>query len=200
MNMTRTTPLVVAALAALAVPGLARAHHGTAAVSVAGPEGPGAALETTSPLPLPQGTLFTMMKTEYVPFRKFAFAEPANKDTSSFNMFALGFGIRYALVRRREGHPERGEESAPHLPPAGDLELVVVQIDRRHRILVQDAARDPAAERLGGVGVFRVGDRLVARELDAHEVVRAARIEPLPLRLRDDVVGRTDEIGEVSRD
>jgi len=92
--MKRTAPLACIAFAALAVPGLARAHHGTAAVSVAGPEGPGAALETTSPLPLPQGTLFAMMKTEYVPFRKFAFAEPENKSYSSFNLFALGFGIR----------------------------------------------------------------------------------------------------------
>ncbi|OFX19413.1 MAG: hypothetical protein A2V77_04155 [Anaeromyxobacter sp. RBG_16_69_14] len=92
--MNRTLSLAATALAALAGPGLVRAHHGTAAVSVAGPEGPGAALETTSPLPLPKGTLFTMMKAEYVPFRKFAFAEPENKDYSSFNMFALGFGIR----------------------------------------------------------------------------------------------------------
>ena len=92
--MKRTAPLACIAFAALAGPGIARAHHGTAAVSVAGPEGPGAALETTSPLPLPQGTLFAMMKTEYVPFRKFAFAEPENKSYSSFNLFALGFGIR----------------------------------------------------------------------------------------------------------
>jgi hypothetical protein len=86
--------LAATALAALAAPELARAHHGTAAVSVAGPEGPGAALETSSPLPLPQGTFFTMMKTEYVPFRKFAFADPENKDYSSFNMLGLGFGVR----------------------------------------------------------------------------------------------------------
>jgi hypothetical protein len=90
----KTSPLACVALAALAGPGLARAHHGTAAVSVAGPEGPGAALETTSALPLPQGTLFTMLKTEYVPFRKFAHAEPENKDYSSFSMVGLGFGVR----------------------------------------------------------------------------------------------------------
>ena len=44
------------ALAVLAAPALA--HHGTAAVSAIGAEGPGAALDTTSPLPLGQGTAF----------------------------------------------------------------------------------------------------------------------------------------------
>lgn len=83
---------LVAAALALASP--ARAHHGVAAVSVAGPEGPGAAMETTSPLPLPQGTLFTMAKTEYVPFQQYGFAEPNNKSYSSFNMVALGYGVR----------------------------------------------------------------------------------------------------------
>jgi hypothetical protein len=38
--------------------------------------------------------VFTMMKTEYVPFQQFAFAEPKNKSYSSFNMVAAGFGIR----------------------------------------------------------------------------------------------------------
>jgi hypothetical protein len=69
-------------------------HHGVAAVSVAGPEGPGAAMETTSALPLPHGMLFTMAKTEYVPFQQFAFAEPNNKSYSSFNMVAVGYGVR----------------------------------------------------------------------------------------------------------
>ncbi len=76
----------------LAVPGAGRAHHGVAAVSVAGPEGPGAALETTSPLPLPQGTLFTMAKSEYVPFLRLN--SGAEKDYSLFNMLAIGYGIR----------------------------------------------------------------------------------------------------------
>jgi hypothetical protein len=81
-----------AAFGAFAAPGMARAHHGVAAVSVGGPEGPGAALETTSPLPLPQGTLFTMAKSEYVPFMRLS--SGPEKDYSLFNMMALGYGIR----------------------------------------------------------------------------------------------------------
>lgn len=80
--------------AALMLAGPARAHHGIAAISVTGPEGPGAAIETTSPLPLPEGMLFTMAKTEYVPYQRFASVEPNNKSYSSFNMLALGYGVR----------------------------------------------------------------------------------------------------------
>jgi len=77
---------------AVALP--AYAHHGVAAVGMGGPEGPGAALETTSAMPLPQSTAFAMLKSEYVSFQQMAHAKPANKDFSAFNMLALGFGIR----------------------------------------------------------------------------------------------------------
>jgi hypothetical protein len=89
----RSLPLHLVAALALVSAAPARAHHGVAAVGVAGPEGPGAALETTSPLPLPQGTLFTIAKSEYVPFRQFDHAEPENKTFSSFNMLAVGYGV-----------------------------------------------------------------------------------------------------------
>jgi len=72
----------------------AHAHHGVAAISVAGPEGPGAAVETTSPLPLPVGMGFAMLKSETVRFQKFTYAEPTNKDESVFNMLGLGYGLR----------------------------------------------------------------------------------------------------------
>jgi hypothetical protein len=82
---------IVLALLAFAAP--ARAHHGTAAVSAIGTEGPGAALDTTSPLPLGQGTAFVLGKSEYVPFQqRSGFTD--QKQYSSFNTLALGFGIR----------------------------------------------------------------------------------------------------------
>ena len=91
--MMRAIRLALAS-ATLALAGPARAHHGVAGISVAGPEGPGAAIETTSPLPLPQGTLFTLVKTEFVPFQRYGFAEPDDKTYSWFNMAALGYGVR----------------------------------------------------------------------------------------------------------
>ncbi len=90
----KNTASLLAAAAGLALALPARAHHGVAAVSVAGPEGPGAALETTSPLPLPERTLFAMVKSEYVPFQRYGFADPTNKDYALFSMAAIGYGIR----------------------------------------------------------------------------------------------------------
>jgi hypothetical protein len=78
------------ALAALATPALA--HHGTAAVSAVGAEGPGAALDTTSPLPLGAGTFFLLAKTEYAAFQQRDGFED-QKQFSSFNTLALGFGV-----------------------------------------------------------------------------------------------------------
>lgn len=85
-------PRLLVLLAVLAaVP--ARAHHGGAAVGMAGPEGPGAAIETTSPIPIPQGSLFFMVKSEYVPFRQYEFAAPENKVYSLFDTLVGGYGI-----------------------------------------------------------------------------------------------------------
>jgi hypothetical protein len=82
---------LAALLVAAAVP--ARAHHGVASASFAGAEGPGAALETTSALPLPARTLFVLGKTEYARFRRFDFAAPENKDHSSFTTLGVGYGL-----------------------------------------------------------------------------------------------------------
>jgi hypothetical protein len=80
-----------AVLVAVALPALA--HHGSAGVGMAGPEGPGAAIETTSPIPIPGNSLFFMAKSEYVPFRQFDFAQPANKVYSLFDTLVAGYGI-----------------------------------------------------------------------------------------------------------
>jgi hypothetical protein len=50
-------------------------------------------METTSALPLPENTLFAMVKEEYVPYLEFAFAEPENEAFSSYTTLALGYGI-----------------------------------------------------------------------------------------------------------
>jgi hypothetical protein len=72
----------------------AHAHHGVAAVGLAEPEGPGAALETTAALPLPKRMAFAMVKSEFVSFQSRDRATfPEQKDFSAFNMLALGFGI-----------------------------------------------------------------------------------------------------------
>jgi hypothetical protein len=93
--VTRATaalrPVALATALVAALP--ARAHHGGVAVGMAGPEGPGAAIETTSPIPLPRNTLFLMVKSEYVPYRQFDFAQPENKVYSLFDTLVAGYGI-----------------------------------------------------------------------------------------------------------
>lgn len=80
----------VAALLVGAAP--AAAHHGTASIAAIGTEGPGAAIDTTSPLPLGQGTAFGLVKTEYARFtQREGFT--AQKQFSSFHTLALGYGF-----------------------------------------------------------------------------------------------------------
>jgi len=89
VRLARATSALL--LAAAALPALA--HHGTAAVSAIGAEGPGAALDTTSPMPLGQGTAFVLAKSEYAAFQqRSGFTE--QKRYSSFNTLALGYGLR----------------------------------------------------------------------------------------------------------
>jgi hypothetical protein len=94
---------LAAAFAALLAAAPARAHHGVAGVGIAGAEGPGAGLETTSALPLPRRTLFFLAKVEHVPYQQRDFAEPFNKDRSLYTNLVAGWGVRpwlsaYAFV------------------------------------------------------------------------------------------------------
>jgi hypothetical protein len=89
----RSFAALLLAAAALAAAAPARAHHGVAALGAAGPEGPGAALETTSPFPLAQGSLLVLARSELVPWRPFAFADPENKTWSSYSTLVLGYGV-----------------------------------------------------------------------------------------------------------
>ena len=91
--MTRLGLGLVLVLLFVAFP--AHAHHGVASVGFAGGEGPGTALETTAALPLPRWAGFAMVKSELVSFAERAdrVSFPQQKDFSSFNMAAIGFGM-----------------------------------------------------------------------------------------------------------
>jgi hypothetical protein len=81
------------AVALLAGARPARAHHGGATGGFLGAEGPGAGIETTSALPLPEQTLLLLAKTEYARFRHLDRAEPFNKDHVSFTTLGVGYGV-----------------------------------------------------------------------------------------------------------
>lgn len=87
----RLARAAAALLLAAAAPA-ALAHHGTAAVGAIGLEGPGAALDTTSALPLGPGTLLGLAKTEYARFQRRA-GLTEQKRSASFNTLAVGYGL-----------------------------------------------------------------------------------------------------------
>ena len=113
---------------------------------------------------------------------------------------AVGFRFRERQLMRQHHafalriQTERAEDAAPHETPARHLELVLVEVERVPVIAAEDTTADPIREVLPGARVLVVGP--VRGELDADEIVRTPRVEALARRIVDDVVGRTDEIGE----
>ena len=71
----------------------ALAHHG----GVSAAFGPGAPVETSSPMTLKKGGFLIYEKVEVVPFKKFAFAEPENIDRYTFTNTLFGYGLRNDL-------------------------------------------------------------------------------------------------------
>ena len=72
----------------------ALAHHG----GVSAAFGPGAPVETSSPMTLKKGGFLVYEKVEVVPFEKFAFAGPTNIDRFTFTNTLFGYGLRNDLT------------------------------------------------------------------------------------------------------
>ena len=72
---------------------IAFAHHG----GVSSAFGPGAPIETASPLALGKGRYLIYEKFEYVPFEHKDHAEPENIDTFTFFNTVFGYGVTDAL-------------------------------------------------------------------------------------------------------
>lgn len=72
----------------------ALAHHGGVSLAF----GPGTPVETASPLSLPRSGLVLSARTEYVDFKKFSFAGPANKDAFLFNNLGISYGLTHYLT------------------------------------------------------------------------------------------------------
>jgi len=72
---------------------IAFAHHG----GVSAAFGPGAPIETTSPLALGKGRFLVFQKFEYVPFEHKDHAEPENIDSHTFFNTLVGYGFTDAL-------------------------------------------------------------------------------------------------------
>jgi hypothetical protein len=96
------------------------------AVEIENLEGPGAGLETVSPLTLPTNHLYLMVKGEYLPFKKYKFAEPENIDTFSFFTLAVGYGInQYLSVYLFQPYSMKVQDSHGTASGFGDMSLML---------------------------------------------------------------------------
>jgi hypothetical protein len=73
------------------------AHHGVASLGVAGLEGPGAPVETTSSATLPEGKTLAYMKLDYASYEKYISDRDDETDTSYYWMYGLGYGFTSCL-------------------------------------------------------------------------------------------------------
>lgn len=69
-------------------------HHGVAAIGLAGLEGPGAPLETSSSVTIPEKSVLFYLKLDDAVFKKYTNEVDDEKDYSHFWMYGLGYGIK----------------------------------------------------------------------------------------------------------
>ncbi len=77
----------------LALTTAAFAHHGVASLSIAGLEGPGAPLETTSTATLPEGKMLSYAKIEDASYTKYTSAVDDEIDRTTYLMYGFGYGF-----------------------------------------------------------------------------------------------------------
>lgn len=69
------------------------AHHGVPSISLSGVEGPGAPIETTSSVTLPEGSLLAYMKLDHAKYKTYTSARDGETESSSYFMYGLGYGF-----------------------------------------------------------------------------------------------------------
>jgi hypothetical protein len=87
----------LSAIVFLAVPFTAAAHHGVASLGVAGLEGPGAPIETSSSATLPQGKFLGYVKLDYPRFERYTEERDDEGEFNAFWMYGVGYGVMPSL-------------------------------------------------------------------------------------------------------
>ncbi|MBL1244915.1 MAG: transporter [Sulfurimonas sp.] len=72
---------------------IASAHHGVAALGIAGLEGPGAPLETTSSQTLPEGKFLAYMRAEHISYNINSSAYDEEMQKHEYFTYMLGYGV-----------------------------------------------------------------------------------------------------------
>lgn len=75
----------------------AAAHHGVASLGVAGLEGPGAPVESSSSATLPVGSWLVSMKLDLPVFEKYTPGRDDEAESNAFWMYGLGYGFTPSL-------------------------------------------------------------------------------------------------------
>ncbi|MCD6258120.1 MAG: transporter [Helicobacteraceae bacterium] len=73
------------------------AHHGVPSLSIAGVEGPGAPLETTSSTTLPEDSFLFYAKLDHAKYKTYTSARDGEGERSEYFMYGLGYGFTSAL-------------------------------------------------------------------------------------------------------
>jgi hypothetical protein len=105
------------ALLLLLTPCAAAAHHGVATLGVAGLEGPGAPLETSTSVPLPRGSILTYFKLDHARWERYTIRRDEESIYSTFWLFGLGYGVRswlsaYAFLPYNQKTVEGGSSNS----------------------------------------------------------------------------------------
>jgi hypothetical protein len=72
---------------------MAWSHHGVASLGIAGLEGPGAPLETTSSAMLPEGMFLAYMRAESITYKLNTLAIDGEMEKHEYFSYALGYGV-----------------------------------------------------------------------------------------------------------
>lgn len=117
-----------ACLFLMLLPALCQAHHGVASLGVAGLEGPGAPVESSSSATLPIGSWLGTVKLDYAVFDKATTTIDDEGDRSAFWIYGLGYGLTpgfsvYAFVPYSV---KRLEDNSYNTAGFTDLSLMLV--------------------------------------------------------------------------
>lgn len=85
--------LALAAFLCAAFSSSVPAHHGVASLGIAGLQGPGAPIETSTSATLPRGGFLVYGKLDYAKFEKFTAEVDDESDYNAFWMYSLGYGV-----------------------------------------------------------------------------------------------------------
>jgi hypothetical protein len=134
-------------LLSLLTPAAALAHHGVASLGVAGMEGPGAPLETSSSATLPRNGFLAWVKLDHAEFERYTPWEDDEGTKSSYWIFGIGYGIRswlsaYVFLPYNIKKVEDGSSNSSGLADMSLMGVLGFKYDEGFRLTPEDESLD----------------------------------------------------------